>query len=171
MQQFVDNLIGRLEEINPVDYGSSGSYEAHYAVKDCLRDVKEAVNQLAEEYKYKTDWQSIYDKVVSLEYEYAKEGKENAVNDCIRLENFLQFFKEKLQSAEEYKGGWISVKDRLPEVHQKVLITYQSKRAVGVNIGYISIYDRKWHYNRGDLVGSKIIAWMPLPEPYQKEGE
>ena len=50
MKEFVEKLIGRLEEINPVDYGSFWSYEAHSAVKDCLRDVDRIVNQLAEEY-------------------------------------------------------------------------------------------------------------------------
>ena len=50
MQEFVKKLIERLEEINHTDYGSLGSYESHVAVRDCLHDVKNIVNQLAEEY-------------------------------------------------------------------------------------------------------------------------
>ena len=50
MNEFIEKLIGRLGEINYTDYGSFGSYESHVAVRNCLRDVKNIVNQLAEEH-------------------------------------------------------------------------------------------------------------------------
>ena len=56
MKEFVEKLIEKLEKINPVDYGSMGSYEAHSAVKDCLRDVDRIVNELADAEEYNNDF-------------------------------------------------------------------------------------------------------------------
>lgn len=107
-------------------------------------------------------WKSIYDKVVSLEYEYAENGEEDAVNDCIRLENLLQYFKEELQSAEEYKDGWIPCSERLPEENQMV-ITCDKDGWVSVHVNIL--YKGK----KNDLECGYYVAWMPLPEPYKGE--
>lgn len=55
--------------------------------------------------------------------------------------------------------GWISVKDRMPNVHQRVLVYCQSK-TIEMHVtacmymgGYFS---RKVH---------NVTHWMPLPEP------
>lgn len=39
----LESVIERLENINSVDYGSMFSYEAHSAVKECMKDVIEIV--------------------------------------------------------------------------------------------------------------------------------
>jgi len=49
-------------------------------------------------------------------------------------------------------GGWISVKDRLPENYSHVL-TYSAKEDY---VPYIWLGDDRWN---------KITHWMPLPEP------
>ena len=62
--------------------------------------------------------------------------------------------------AEEYKGGWISVNERLPKKKTWVLVTRKSG-VVDIEMlstnGWISKID-------------EVIAWMPLPAPYT-EGE
>jgi hypothetical protein len=57
---------------------------------------------------------------------------------------------------------WISVKDRLPELGQNVLVTYTD--------GDVETNERMalkgivvWKY------GSNVVAWMPLPSPYKGE--
>jgi len=53
-------------------------------------------------------------------------------------------------------GGWISVKDRLPEKHGHYLVIRDN--------GYMSVdtYSRSSHWGK-DVC--KITHWMPLPEP------
>ena len=120
MQQFIDNLISRLEECEKAPKMES---PYNYGWKRACQVMKNAVNQL----------------------------------------------------AEEYKGGWISVKDRLPSTdeNRKYLVCgekggiyiaeFVCKTLNNTSIG-------PWWSAHGRYCPSPI-AWMPLPEPYQKEGE
>ena len=51
--------------------------------------------------------------------------------------------------------AWIPVTERLPDAYKKVL-TYERIRGIQVNF---CNDDGEW------WIGSKIIHWMPLPEP------
>jgi len=44
-QRLIDANALRINEINPVDYGSIFSYEAHNAVQNCLRDIERIIEQ------------------------------------------------------------------------------------------------------------------------------
>ena len=77
---------------------------------------------------------------------------------------------EKLSSAER----WIPCSERLPEENGQYLITV---KYVHVD-GYDDIYaehgewaDGKWHMFMFGHCGKveNIIAWMPLPEPYEED--
>lgn len=71
-------------------------------------------------------------------------------------------------------SGWISVKDRLPEKSQQVLVRIR-------NLTRICNYSEKWrvfnHYdelgqpNKGDRTWYDVTYWMPLPEPPEEENE
>ena len=41
-----DAAICKIEQINPVDYGAMWDYEAHHWAGECLRDCKEAVENI-----------------------------------------------------------------------------------------------------------------------------
>ena len=58
---------------------------------------------------------------------------------------------------------WIPRSERLPLDQDSVLITDYD---YWIDIGY---YDgQTWHYS--DAVGTpKVVAWMPLPDPYGEE--
>ena len=63
----------------------------------------------------------------------------------------------------ENKGEWIPVSERLPEKNDVYLVAVEAlgypRRDVD---GFIGQTPRKWeHY------GDKVVAWMPLPEPYK----
>lgn len=68
---------------------------------------------------------------------------------------------------------WISVKDRLPEPKQYVLISTDDAYLKRVNpcLGWRSI-ENYWHaYTaNGVYIINYPLAWQPIPEPY-KEGE
>ena len=74
--------------------------------------------------------------------------------------------------AEEYKDGWISCSDRLPEIRQDCLVTVRYTGFMGmhgfwVKTGHMESENDWW----GDCSGGEVIAWQPLPLPYQPKGE
>ena len=59
---------------------------------------------------------------------------------------------------------WISVKDRLPEDQEEVLVCTRSKNGVrNLDKGYMAI-DRFIHRGRAE-----VTHWMPLPQPPKGE--
>ena len=185
MKEFVNKLIGRLEEkeneavLKAPNTSEIANVEYQkwmmksYGFKESIK----IVNELTEEYKYKLDdeWQIIYNKILNLEKKYTNERNIESVKDCIRLENLLQYFKEELQSEEEYKGGWISVDDRLPEETGDYLVTQYTEKSIfdycdAYRVSTIFFDDKNgWWDDIDNSCGWNIIAWMPLPSPY-KEG-
>lgn len=75
------------------------------------------------------------------------------------LEEYAQF-KDSLQ-----KAIWISVEDKLPEHHKKVLIAVVLDQRLRPVIR-ISSYEggAYWRYDGGEASINKITHWMPLPE-------
>ena len=71
---------------------------------------------------------------------------------------------------------WIPCKDRLPERGNEVLVCYDFKGhrfvLTGVLYGDGSFhgYDDEYLTPEGRKY-RKAVAWMPLPEPYQEEGD
>ena len=61
--------------------------------------------------------------------------------------------------------GWIPVEERLPEKRDNYLCTVECAGYRHRIIGHYN--DPSW---TNDCGGRKVIAWMPLPEPY-KGGE
>lgn len=81
----------------------------------------------------------------------------DAINDVIE------------QVADEYKGDWIPCSERLPEIRQDCLVTVRYTGIMGmyglwVKTGHMEAENDWW----GDCVGGEVIAWQPLPEPYQE---
>ena len=74
--------------------------------------------------------------------------------------------------AEEYNGGWIACSEKLPELRQSVLVTVKYTGFMGmhgywIKTGHMEAENDWW----GDCAGGDVIAWQPLPEPYQPKGE
>lgn len=73
------------------------------------------------------------------------------------------------QLAEEHKNGWISVSERLPEKNQRCIISYQGKmNTYSIDGAYVDI--DTFDGERFRFFGiDKVIAWQPLPAPYEYE--
>ena len=79
---------------------------------------------------------------------------------------------------------WVSVAERLPKVNQRVLVTsygrvcYAMMISADGNNGHPVFklqdsLDERVAYEttvHNEFTTSRIIAWMPLPEPYKAEG-
>ena len=86
--------------------------------------------------------------------------------DAIALDGMIKALDEAptVDAADVLINQWISVKDRLPETEEEVLVLTVSKTGnVNVDKGYL-LNGRFVH--RGSAV---VTHWMPLPEPPDEE--
>lgn len=78
---------------------------------------------------------------------------------------FVEMIERKnVPSVTPQEPRWIPVTERLPEDKQRILVTRKSG-----TIGYISW--NTWWNEQTRYPIDKVIAWMPLPEPYKAESE
>ena len=72
-------------------------------------------------------------------------------------------------SDERYrKGRWISVKERLPERGERLIVCTEHGFRCEAIMKQSGRYFRYGIENE-EIFGQKIVAWMPLPEPYYPE--
>ena len=76
------------------------------------------------------------------------------------------------QVATEYNNGWIPCSERLPKIREDCLVTvkytgFMGMHGVWIKTGHLENDGTWW----GDCAGGEVIAWQPLPEPYQPKGE
>lgn len=94
----------------------------------------------------------------------------------IKLKAEPQTFVDIKNSLEKLKNPWIPVTERLPEDGIDVLVWFKYFRYGDYNrlfrkIGISYTYNGEWS---GFVNGQsgwrqlKVIAWMPLPEPYEE---
>lgn len=72
---------------------------------------------------------------------------------------------------EHMNADWIPVEERLPEEGITCLVTVEYSGFMGmhgtwIKTAHIEKNSGEWW---GDCAGGKVIAWQPLPEPYQPE--
>ena len=84
---------------------------------------------------------------------------------------------EILKLTEQYNNGWIPVSERLPNEAYGCLVTVMdcepSTQTEFENIlPYFVGYDGEtWNDADGEEIPFEVIAWQPLPAPYQPKGE
>jgi hypothetical protein len=77
------------------------------------------------------------------------------------LESMLDDWEEEQREfGTPFANQWFSVGEKLPRRGQKVLVC--TKEIIAID----SLEQRGWRVYRDD-----VIAWMPLPEPYQGDKE
>ena len=86
----------------------------------------------------------------------------NAYKKCFEIVN---------QLAEEQNNGWIPCSERLPEENGKYLVCVDNptrNRKNCIFAFWFNAYDKEFEREH-DL--DYVIAWQPLPAPYQPKGE
>ena len=107
------------------------------------------------------------EKVVNRTFDESIKTKNLAYKEAIEIVN---------QLAEEYNNSWIPCSERLPELHEEVLVTQffeDSERYNVTNASLISMLDgsERVRWCSYDHFITHVIAWQPLPAPYQPKGE
>lgn len=138
MKEFVEKLIGRLEEehekcINR--YGVVGGNAPAIEVKQCI----EIVNQFAEEYKEK---------------------------DCSKCSR-RSWYQIGYADAEK-NNGWIPCSERLPDDFMSMEYLTTVKGHFYSEVNYYCVANHKWYSNERTTKEVKVIAWMPLPASFKK---
>ena len=107
----------------------------------------------------------------------------SAVCQDNRAISFITAIKEVPSAQPEQR--WIPCSERLPEEYGEFLVTMTEKaKAKDLGFDIDETYIRKMRYNSNgwqlprhipawinEAVKDEVLAWMPLPEPYQEEGE
>lgn len=98
--------------------------------------------------------------------------------------NYAVAFEVAIKALKE-QARWIPISERLPEVNQRVLVTsygrvcYAMMTSADGNSGH-PVFRLQDSLNErvvcettvhSEFTTSRIIAWMPLPEPYKAESE
>lgn len=60
------------------------------------------------------------------------------------------------------ENQWVSVKDRLPETFEDVLV-FNSNEETVITIGFF--HELKWHIYEIHDFSELVTHWMPLPKP------
>lgn len=92
------------------------------------------------------------------------------------LKNFLKSItKESIeivkQEAEKYNNGWIPCSERLPEPIRPVLVTLRNWMNDKYFVRVGRFHTDHWKTDEGIVENSVVLAWQPLPQPYQPKGE
>lgn len=172
MKEFIEKLTKKLYE-NVKSKGCPDEACWAHLNKNCdscdskeikVQDVIRIVNQLAEEYN--SGW-----------IEKLLEAKKNCSEDSDCSECPFGQIEDRCILAElQIRGGnngWIPCSERLPENNTVVLVTYITDDLEFI-VYCVKYVDGEWEqpdYSEWSLDKDMVLAWQPLPSPYQSKGE
>lgn len=157
MKEFIEKLIGRLEEKVVNRTFDESIKTKNLAYKEAI----EIVNQLAEEYNneaVKGDLISKKAVITELNGIYLDnpwDDKEDILEKAIGIVDHF---------PTAYNNGWIPCSERLPDKEGEYLVTLRRWNCVT----FANFKDIK---NNPHFDTNYVTAWQPLPAPYQPKGE
>ena len=89
-----------------------------------------------------------------------------------RVSAFSRAIEIVKQEAEQYNNGWIPVSEKLPEDFETYLVTnVDSYGQRHTYKGWDGVEHNIWHMEGNSERKMNVVAWQPLPQPYQQKGE
>ena len=76
----------------------------------------------------------------------------------------VECYKDLPPVTPKEKTWWIPVSERLPEIHQDILL---SLRNLDVEVGFRAEEKPYFYCNGTYIEPQNVLAWMPLPKPYK----
>lgn len=181
MNEFIEKLIGRLEERKQL-HNRLIAYEQksgtiteefqHRKAVEVLDDAIEIVNQLAEEYNnesVKGDLISKKEVITELNGIYLDNPWDNKEDILEKAIGIVDHFPT------AYNNGWIPCSVDLPIIPNSYLVTKMCENdgnpiyETAHEIFWTS--DKKWDCERDEYCEWKVIAWQNKIAPYQPKGE
>ena len=159
MQEVFENIIKKLESLEKVFIKGN----SHNVAAGIIKAI-EIVKQEAEQYN---------NAIIDGKYCFQSCACTEKCDKCSRLCNgYIDWYENIDNWTEEYNNGWIPCSEKLPELRQDVLITVKYTGFMGmhgywIKTGHMEAENDWW----GDCAGGEVIAWQPLPHPYQPNGE
>ena len=97
-------------------------------------------------------------------FEYAQmyKGERIAFGDAIEIVK---------QEAEKYNNGWIPCSERMPEKYNRVLAHTDAGGYYIAHVNGCGKFVCTAECVSTVIENSDVIAWQPLPDPYQPKGE
>lgn len=113
--------------------------------------------------------QEVFSKIIEkLEtYSDADEAEQYGMIPVIELDKAIEIVK---QEAEQYNNGWIQCSEHQPEEAGTYNITAYDGRKLRSTHAKWQPRLKSWNLT-GTMAYWKVIAWQPLPQPYQPKGE
>lgn len=150
LEEFYEGVLADFSEQSGI--GSNG----YDALSEYLDDVFEFVGDIG---KVETGILNLYMLAFKVAQGQLKEGY---VGCCDEKQSKLIVE----QTAAEQNNGWIPCSERLPEESLNSVLGWDEYRERCCLVQYVG---GRWILGN-DIDSVKIIAWQPLPEPYQPDG-
>ena len=151
MNKVFEKIVEKLEELHERyinQYGAVGGNPMAFSVKECMEIVKQEAAAYEECYKDCGECEAYY--------------KEK--HHCPK---FCKVIKETVKEIEDNHNGWIPCSERLPKYGEVVMCSCTNS---GITISCITHKGVK--PSKSVRFGQhSVIAWQPLPQPYQPKGE
>ena len=104
--------------------------------------------------------------------ELEMEMKASSGYSAERVSAFSRAIEIVKQEAEKYNNGWILVSEKLPEDYETYLVTnVDSFGQRHTYKGWYGVEHKIWHMEGNSERKMNVVAWQPLPQPYQPNGE
>lgn len=106
---------------------------------------------------------------VVVEYEYPVEHKTPVKAELILHGDSVETWDVK---PLEQESKWIPVDKKRPIGFEKVLVTYRLHRDESIHVGFggikCNLFNDRYYWDINEqVIGWDVLAWMPLPKPYE----